>query len=70
MVDGWFYTNILIIYFNRKNLDQISLECVMDILKCYIREEDGHFSTLNEVINFKFAFWEERLFQKVRVLKS
>ena len=54
----------------RKNFDQITLQCFMDVLKCYVREEDGHFPNMDEVVNFKYSFWEERLFQKVRVSKK
>lgn len=42
----------------------------MDVLKCYVREEDGYFPNMDEVVNFKYSFWEERLFQKVRVSKK
>ena len=49
----------------RKNMDQGTLQAVMDIMKGYVRAEDGDFPQLSDVVNFKFAFWEDKIFQKV-----
>lgn len=46
-------------------MDQGTLQAVMDIMKGYVRAEDGDFPQLSDVVNFKFAFWEDKIFQKV-----
>ena len=55
------------VFILRKNIDQITFQCIMDIMKDYIREEDGYFPKFDEVVNFKFGFWEEKLYQKVTI---
>ena len=55
----------------RKNVDQVTLQCFMDILKSYVREEeDGYFPHFEEVVNFKYSFWEDKIFQKVKLMQQ
>ena len=54
------------LFYYRKNIDQESLQAVMDILKGYVTDE--YFPKFEEVVNFKFSFWEDKIFRKVSVV--
>ena len=51
---------------HQKNFDQATLRVILDVFKIYVPETE-YFPSFDDVVHFKFEFWEERILES-RVL--
>ena len=56
-----FYLTVLYHGSHRRNMDQQTLRAVMDILRIYVSGE--HFPSLDEIVNFRYEYWEAKIFE-------
>ena len=57
-----YYLTVLYHGSHRRNMDQATLRALMDIFRIYVPQSE-YFPTLLEVVNFRFDFWEQKIFQ-------
>ena len=57
-----FYLTVLYHGSHRRNIDQVTLKVIMDILKIYVPLAE-YFPTFREVADFKFEHWESKIFE-------